>query len=197
MTGSTTFPRRLLLLAALLSVAAGWSTARQRRSVSRSPLLTRRRQTAEEDVEELRTAVQELRDELDNSVSVRRPNPPGTTAASPESSTTTTTTTTPQKRKPAVVEDPIKDDLRELWRDAKRVLPAVVTGAWREEDGDERPGEAIYNAVFVRIPVLCAAVWYTAFVFEGREWFVDLGFGSGPVLVNPLVPFAVIAVMLL
>ena len=88
-------------------------------------------------------------------------------------------------------------ELLAAWLAVKSLLPPIVSGAWRKSDGNERPGEALYNLVFVRFPVLCGAAWYTGFVLEGREWYVDLGFGSGPMLVNPAVPFIVIALMLL
>ena len=109
-----------------------------------------------------------------------------------------------------------------IWKQSKKLLPPIITGlqpiiikskakqanraqsdvgAWGrlgEAAGDENPSGALYNAVFVRLPAIAAAIWYSKKLISGDEAFMmtaDLGFG--PIVVSPVfVAFALIVILL-
>jgi len=84
-----------------------------------------------------------------------------------------------------------------MWKVIKRNAPALVTGAWEATDGDKNPAGAVYNMVFIRIPVIFAGGWYTSFVLQGQPLLLDFGFGSGPTEIFPIIPYFIFGLMLL
>jgi len=91
----------------------------------------------------------------------------------------------------------------EAWKFARTYLPAFVTGAWPWRDIptlDERPLAALYNAAFVRLPVVAVGVAYlNQKIFEGRDLVMDFGFDplGGPQAINPVLVIAVLVLILL
>ena len=90
----------------------------------------------------------------------------------------------------------------DAWRFARTYLPAIATGAWPWRDPvgmDERPLAALYNAAFVRLPVLgvgCSYLYQK--IAEGHDLVVDFGFdASGPQAIPPVLVLAVLVVILL
>ena len=61
-------------------------------------------------------------------------------------------------------DDAVDRALCGVWRGVKRVAPAVVTGAWRADAGDENAAGALYNLAFVRLPVIAAGACYMKIV---------------------------------
>ena len=41
-----------------------------------------------------------------------------------------------------------------IWLEVKNILPALITGAYDKQTGDENAGGALYNLVFVRLPTI-------------------------------------------
>lgn len=91
----------------------------------------------------------------------------------------------------------------DAWKFARTYLPAFVTGAWPWRDIpslDERPLAALYNAAFVRLPVVAVGVAYlNQKIFEGRDLVMDFGFDplGGPQAINPVLVIAVLVLILL
>ena len=90
--------------------------------------------------------------------------------------------------------------LEGAWAAAKRLTPGplrLITGAWAATDGDANPGGALYNMVFVRVPVICLASWYTSFTADGRSLAFDFGLGGGSFDMPQFIPFVIFALILL
>ena len=88
------------------------------------------------------------------------------------------------------------------WRGARTYLPAILTGAWPWRDLDmldERPLAALYNALFVRLPVCAVAASYLyQKIALSHDLVIDLGFdASGPQAVPPLLVIGVLVLILL
>jgi hypothetical protein len=81
-----------------------------------------------------------------------------------------------------------------LWKTLKERLPFVVTGARKPNTADDNPIGALYNIVFVRLPVIVAGVVYGKNLVEGHPLIVDVG--DGPFTVNSLIVLAVFYVIL-
>lgn len=83
-----------------------------------------------------------------------------------------------------------------VWRSAKSLLPALVTGAWGGEEGkgDRNPVEHLYNMVFIRIPAVLMAVVYSKNLVDGHG--LILSFGGSFEEVHPIIVFAVFAIIL-
>jgi hypothetical protein len=81
-----------------------------------------------------------------------------------------------------------------LWKTLKERLPFVVTGARTPTTADNNPIGAIYNIVFVRLPVIVAGLVYGKNLAEGHPLIVDVG--DGPFTVNSLIVLAVFFVIL-
>jgi len=78
-----------------------------------------------------------------------------------------------------------------VWKSTKSLLPAVVTGAWDDENkGDRKPVEHLYNMVFIRLPAVLMALVYSKNLIDGHG--LILSFGEVP----PIVVFAVFAIIL-
>lgn len=75
-----------------------------------------------------------------------------------------------------------EDPYLEIWVALKKVLPSVVTGAYRGSEGDDNPAAALYNTVFVRTPTIWIGLWFLFHNFEGGEFNMD--FGAGPVSIS-------------
>lgn len=90
-------------------------------------------------------------------------------------------------------------ELAPAWATIKKYVPPIITGSWDPDDNErnKRPGEAIYNMVFIRIPVIVAGIWFAQFYVTGHHFVMDFGFGSGPVEISPLVTAGIVAFMLL
>ena len=85
-----------------------------------------------------------------------------------------------------------------LWAGTKRFLPKLVTGAWKDGDGDRNPAGALYNVVFIRAPVIAAALWYAKFAaVDHMHLVLDFGFGGGPMEIPPLAVLLVVGFMLI
>jgi len=91
----------------------------------------------------------------------------------------------------------------EAWTFTRTYLPAFITGAWPWRDIpslDERPLAALYNAAFVRLPVVAVAVAYLyQKIIQGHDLVVDFGFDpmGGPQAVNPVLVLTVLILILL
>ena len=90
----------------------------------------------------------------------------------------------------------------DAWRFARNHLPAAVTGAWpwRDQEAlEQRPLAALYNAAFVRLPVLGVAASYLyQKTVEGHDLVMDFGFdATGPQAIPPVVVLAVLVLILL
>jgi hypothetical protein len=81
-----------------------------------------------------------------------------------------------------------------LWKTLKDKLPFVVTGARTPTTADDNPIGALYNIVFVRLPVIVAGLVYGKNLVEGHPLIVDVG--DGPFTVNTLIVLAVFFVIL-
>jgi len=87
--------------------------------------------------------------------------------------------------------------LKEWWVSTKTTLPPVITGAWNLSDGDKNPGGALYNMVFVRIPIIFAALVYAKFLIDGNHLTLDFGFGGGPTELPPLLVAIIVVIYLI
>jgi hypothetical protein len=84
-----------------------------------------------------------------------------------------------------------------VWRSVKSLLPPLITGGWKGDEGDLEPAGALYNLVFVRLVTLvCTAFYCRSLVSEGGGGF-SLDFGSGPIEIPPLGVAIVVARILL
>lgn len=88
----------------------------------------------------------------------------------------------------------VNNNALKLWMTLKERLPFVVTGARENSKGDENPIGAIYNIIFVRLPVICAGLVYGKNLSEGHPLVVDIG--EGPFTMSPLAVFAILFVIL-
>ena len=86
------------------------------------------------------------------------------------------------------------NNILRLWKTLKDRLPFVVTGARSATTADDNPIGAIYNIVFVRLPVIAAGLLYGKNLVEGHPLVIDIG--EGPFIVNPLAVLAVLFVIL-
>eukprot|EP00593_Proboscia_inermis_P006064 CAMPEP_0171307996 /NCGR_PEP_ID=MMETSP0816-20121228/18093_1 /TAXON_ID=420281 /ORGANISM="Proboscia inermis, Strain CCAP1064/1" /LENGTH=135 /DNA_ID=CAMNT_0011790589 /DNA_START=168 /DNA_END=572 /DNA_ORIENTATION=+ len=79
----------------------------------------------------------------------------------------------------------------DLWKECKSNFPKIVTGAWGEEDaGDDNPVGALYNLVFVRLPVLFGFGFYLKNNFAGRPLIID--FGTGELVIDIFIASLVV-----
>lgn len=86
------------------------------------------------------------------------------------------------------------NNILRVWKILKQYLPFVVTGARTSTTADDNPVGAIYNIVFVRVPVLMAGLVYGKNLAEGHPLIVD--FGQGSFVMSPLVVVAVFFLIL-
>lgn len=77
-----------------------------------------------------------------------------------------------------------EQDFLPIWLTIKSISPPIITGAWKEKTGDDKPGQAIYNLVFVRMPTILCGLWYSSSLLKGGGGFA-LDIGTGPVDVGP------------
>lgn len=82
-----------------------------------------------------------------------------------------------------------------LWRHLKSTLPPLITGAYRKTTADENPIGALFNMLFIRMPILAAGVLYIVNQVNGHPLVMDVG--SGPFEVNPVLVAGVLYLMLL
>eukprot|EP00977_Amphora_coffeiformis_P021044 scaffold8752_cov160-Amphora_coffeaeformis.AAC.4 len=73
------------------------------------------------------------------------------------------------------------------WRATKKYLPFVFTGARTPTTADDNPIAGFYNMIFVRLPTIAAGIVYSKNALTGHPLVIDVGFGSGPTEVNPLI----------
>lgn len=86
------------------------------------------------------------------------------------------------------------NDVLTLWKMTRTNLPKFVTGAWRNDTGDDNPLGALYNMAFVRLPIILAFAGYVKNNIDGHPLFVD--FGSGPLEFAPIAATALLILML-
>ena len=97
-------------------------------------------------------------------------------------------------------ENPVTErnnEVLDVWRFLKRVLPPLITGAWSHRDpylADANPMGAMYNMFFVRAPLLAMGGVYLKNLFQGHPLIMD--YGDGPFEVNPLIVLGVLAITL-
>jgi hypothetical protein len=60
-------------------------------------------------------------------------------------------------RKPSTLK---RNEALTLWKNIKTTFPKIVTGARTSTTADENPIGGMYNMIFVRIPVILAALTY-------------------------------------
>ena len=87
------------------------------------------------------------------------------------------------------------NQMLDIWRESKALLPAIVTGAWDKHAGDARPFEHLYNLVFVRLPTILAGLVYTKNLFEGHPLIISFGDSSNRE-VPELIVFIIIGAIL-
>ena len=85
-----------------------------------------------------------------------------------------------------------------LWNWSKSKLPPIITGAWPWRDVDaaanQNPMGALYNIVFVRLPIIIIGITFGINELQGHPLILD--FGHGPFAMNPLFVFVVLAFIL-
>lgn len=105
------------------------------------------------------------------------------------------------------------NDALVLWKFCKQNLPPVFTGAWpwRGNNGNSNPRDGsqqkgintlandnpfggFYNMLFVRLPVILAGMLYVRNLLDGYPLVLNIGLG--PFEPNPLIVFAVLAIIL-
>ena len=86
------------------------------------------------------------------------------------------------------------NNILRVWKALKQGLPFIVTGARTPTTADDNPLGAIYNVIFVRVPVIVAGLMYGKNLTEGHPLIVD--FGKGSFVMSPLVVLAVLFVIL-
>ena len=76
-------------------------------------------------------------------------------------------------------EDNGEDVPLKIWKKTKAVLPPFVTGDHKGQRGDSSPLAALYNMVFVRIPIIATGLFYASKLSD-PSWALicDLGFGQ-------------------
>jgi hypothetical protein len=91
------------------------------------------------------------------------------------------------------------EEFSKIWCATKSVLPPVITGAFSEGIGDEDPGAALYNMIFVRgVTIACTGLYLKNLIhfdanihplpFEISQYQFSLDFGLGdPVDIPPLL----------
>jgi len=80
------------------------------------------------------------------------------------------------------------NNVQRLWDACYRNLPYVVHGARPERNGVTDPLAALYNMIFVRLPVLGAGLIYAYNQASGHPLIVDLGIvGDGAFELSPLL----------
>lgn len=82
-----------------------------------------------------------------------------------------------------------------LWRKVKSSLPPVVTGAYKKTTADANPMGALFNMLFIRIPILAAGILYVVNLATGHPLIMDVGYG--PFEVSPIIVGGVLYLMLL
>ena len=90
----------------------------------------------------------------------------------------------------------------DAWTVSRTYLPALVTGAWPWRDVDrmdQQPMAALYNMLFVRIPIVIVIVTYLKnLILDGHGLVMDFGLvGNGPQAVNPILVLGVLCIILL
>ena len=91
------------------------------------------------------------------------------------------------------------EEIFKIWRATKEFLPAVLTGAWSQDRGDENPGAALYNMFIVRLPTIICGIWYLKGLVTspGSGGFsLDFGFGTDVVEGGPIVVVVVLYLIL-
>jgi hypothetical protein len=76
-------------------------------------------------------------------------------------------------------------------------VPPIFTGAWPWRDpflADENPVGALYNILFVRLPVIGMGLVYSKNLNDGHPFIID--YGDGPVEFPPLAVLLVLAIIL-
>uniref|UniRef100_A0A7S2SB67 Uncharacterized protein n=1 Tax=Eucampia antarctica TaxID=49252 RepID=A0A7S2SB67_9STRA len=86
------------------------------------------------------------------------------------------------------------NSLLTLWKTTRNNLPKFVTGAWREDTGDDNPLGALYNMAFVRLPIILAFTGYVKNNMDGHPLYVD--FGNGPFEFIPIAAAALLILMM-
>lgn len=90
------------------------------------------------------------------------------------------------------------NEVLNLWKTCRDLLPAVVTGAWPWRSthvADANPMGALYNIVFVRMPVIGVGIGYIQqSLIQGHPLVVDVG--QGPFEMSPLIVLSVLALVL-
>lgn len=91
-------------------------------------------------------------------------------------------------------------DALTLWQQMRTILPSIITGAWDAniKYTDENPWGAIYNMLFVRIPVLVAlAVYLKNLIVDHHGFVVNFGYNvNEDMVVSPLLVIGVAYLML-
>lgn len=86
------------------------------------------------------------------------------------------------------------NDILTFWKMTRTNLPKFVTGAWRDDTGDDNPVGALYNMAFVRLPIILAFIGYVKNYTDGHPLYVD--FGNGPFEFAPIAGIALLLLML-
>jgi hypothetical protein len=85
------------------------------------------------------------------------------------------------------------------WIVCRTYLPPPITGAWvwkNVQHLDDRPLGALYNVVFVRVPVLCVTGVYLQNLLNHQPLVMDI-IGTGPTEMNPIIVLSILIVILL
>ena len=92
--------------------------------------------------------------------------------------------------------EPAERVSEKVWSACKRFLPALVTGAWSPEAGDEGASMMLYNMLLIRLPVICAGAWYSKEIAYGGG-LLEFDLGLGPFALPPGVVLVILAIILL
>jgi len=96
-----------------------------------------------------------------------------------------------------------RNSSKEAWIFVRTYFPAFLTGAWPWRDIptlDERPLGALYNAAFVRLPVVGVGLAYLyQKIVSHHGLIIDFGFDplGGPQEMNPIVVIGILVFILL
>ena len=85
------------------------------------------------------------------------------------------------------------NNVRRLWESCQTNLPQIIHGARRDNTTIDPLG-AIYNMIFVRIPIIVAGLFYLKNELTGYPLIVD--FGDGAFEMPPLVVAGIVYVLL-